>query len=66
MTLTLNAKILQKLSTAVHPAHIIPIHYSTSQHYQKPVEQIANPNNPKIRIIEVERKKEPKPKKLEK
>lgn len=58
MTLTLNAKMLQKLSTALQPAHIIPVHYGTFQHYREPVEQIAKLNNPKIHIIEVGSKTE--------
>ena len=37
MTLTLNAKMLQKLQKQLQPKIIIPVHFGTFEHYKEPV-----------------------------
>jgi len=53
MTLTLNAKMLQKMIAKLNPKMIIPVHYGTFEHYVEPVEKIQELKDTRIRIIEV-------------
>lgn len=51
MTLTLNAKMLQKMISALQPKIVIPVHYGTFEHYREPVEEIEKLQDPRIRLV---------------
>lgn len=51
MTLTLNAKMLQKMIAMLHPKAVIPVHYGTFEHYKEPVEKIKNINDDRIILV---------------
>jgi len=53
MTLTLNAKMLQKMIGKLHPKMVIPVHFGTFEHYKESKQKIMNLHNKKIRFIEV-------------
>lgn len=51
MTLTLSAKMLQKLIRLLTPQYTIPVHFAAFQHYVEPVEKIKALNEPSLRIF---------------
>ncbi len=51
MTLTLNAKMLEKMIFKLNPKVVIPVHYGTFEHYKEPVECIEKINDNRIKII---------------
>ncbi len=51
MTLTLNAKMLQKFIFELQPNLIIPVHYGTFEHYKEPVSAIVNLSNNRIQLV---------------
>lgn len=53
MTLTLNAKMLQKMIAKLNPKIVIPVHYGTFEHYKEPVEKIREIADERVRIVAV-------------
>jgi L-ascorbate metabolism protein UlaG (beta-lactamase superfamily) len=49
MTLTLNAKMLKKMISALQPKTVIPVHYGTYDHYREPVEKIEKLKDERIK-----------------
>lgn len=50
MTLTLDAKMLQKMISALQPKMVIPVHYGTFEHYKEPVEEIEKLQDRRIKL----------------
>lgn len=53
MTLTLNAKMLQKLMKKLKPITVIPVHYGTFMHYNESIKEIIELKNNAILILEL-------------
>jgi N-acyl-phosphatidylethanolamine-hydrolysing phospholipase D len=53
MTLTLNAKMLEKMISKLNPEFVIPVHYGTFKHYKEPVERIKEINDERIKIVNI-------------
>ena len=53
MTLTLNAKMLQKLITNTQPKTVIPVHFGTFSHYREQKEEIVKLEDKRIKFVSV-------------
>lgn len=53
MTLTLNAKMLQKMIDKLQPKMVIPVHYGTFEHYKESKQKIMDLNNETIHFVAV-------------
>ncbi len=53
MTLTLNAKMLQKLISNTHPKTVVPVHFETFSHYKEQKEEIVKLEDKRIRFVSV-------------
>ena len=52
MTLTMNAKMLNKMMKELHPRIVIPVHFGTFEHYKEPVEKIREIKDERIKILQ--------------
>jgi L-ascorbate metabolism protein UlaG (beta-lactamase superfamily) len=52
MTLTLNAKMLQKLIAKLNPGTVIPVHYGTFEHYHEPIEKLKELHDKRMQLLQ--------------
>ncbi|MCP3928462.1 MAG: MBL fold metallo-hydrolase [Bacteroidetes bacterium] len=53
MTLTLNANMLKRFLSELHPKMVIPVHYGSFAHYNEPASAIAEIKDDRIKMVEV-------------
>ena len=53
MNLTLNAKMLNKMTQKLDPSVVIPVHFGTFQHYNESIDKVKALNDTRIKIINV-------------
>jgi len=51
MTLTLNARMLERMIARLHPRLVVPLHYGTFEHYREPSEKIEALARPEIMML---------------